>query len=111
MNSTWEERHIAAIDEVQAHISGFTPDNAKKRMESAFVLAMRSLRLFAEGHAALYGSPIGADGVLGEAWLDMWRGVRAMLNGELGRLDGGSLDRALLNMAKEFGFDDKDIGY
>jgi hypothetical protein len=55
---------------------------------------------YADAHERQYSSKIGADGVLGREWLDALRGVRGLLNGELGRFDGGTLDKAIHAMAE-----------
>lgn len=56
-------------------------------------------------HALMYDSPIGDDGVLGEAFADMGRALRTMLNGETGRFDCGTLDSLILDIAQSCGVD------
>lgn len=53
------------------------------------------------------GCELGQDGVLGEGWLDMARGYLALLNGETGRLDCGTLDGEVRHWAKKFGFEEE----
>lgn len=91
------------------------PTGFIKRHERAMTVPRsfeRSLRALIDGlmsyavdHEARYGSKLGEDGVLGEAWADALRGVRGLLNGELGDLDGGLLDGALCNLYREAGFE------
>ena len=59
---------------------------------------------YADAHRGAYESGIGADYVLGPAWAQIGAGLRALLNGELGRLDGGTLDGLLCSTltAEEF---------
>jgi hypothetical protein len=52
-------------------------------------------------------SKLGLDGVLGDGWLDMARGYLALLNGEAGRLDCGTLDGEVRHWARTFGFEDE----
>jgi hypothetical protein len=47
---------------------------------------------------------LGNDCVLGEAWAEMLRGFRDLLNGNLGRLDGGALDAAVCDLWAFAGF-------
>lgn len=47
---------------------------------------------------------LGEDTVLGPAWLQIAKGYLALLNGETGRLDCGTLDGELRDMARRFGF-------
>jgi hypothetical protein len=73
--------------------------------ESALVLGIRSLAAYAAAHEARYDSKIAEDGVLGKEWEAALRGFRGLLNGELGRLDGGFLDGAICNLYREAGFE------
>lgn len=103
MENNYIVRHVSALDEAQR--LGFDgPTNPKKIMEQAIVHACAALRHFGEGHRALYESPIGEDGVLGNYWLGMARALVGMLNGESGRLDCGTVDGSIRDMAREFGF-------
>lgn len=72
--------------------------------ELALRQLFRGLRDLAEAHERRYGGRIADDGVLGPAWLDMAKGLETHLNGELGRLDGGLLDRELRDLAYMAGF-------
>jgi hypothetical protein len=73
--------------------------------ERSIVAMLRSLALYVDDYSQRFeGSKVGADYVLGEAWADMLRGFRALLNGELGRLDGGALDAACCDLWAYAGF-------
>lgn len=61
---------------------------------------------YADAHAKRYESKIGDDGVLGPAWCDILRGVLTLLNGEMGRLDGGTVDGLIRDMLQAEGFDE-----
>jgi len=78
-------------------------------VESAIGLMRSGLLLYGSEYEDRYGadSLLGHDGVIGEAWLDMARGYLALLNGETGRLDCGSLDAELRRWAKRFGFEEE----
>ncbi len=55
------------------------------------------------------GCTLGGDSFLGAAWLQIAQGYLALLNGETGRLDCGTLDRELRDMARRFGFDEAQV--
>src|SRR5574342_418587 len=61
---------------------------------------IESLADYADTYFKRYESRIGDDGVFGEAWLDALRSVRILLNGEIGRLDGGTVDSLIVAMSK-----------
>jgi hypothetical protein len=44
---------------------------------------------YADAHQQRYDSLMGQDGVLGPAWIQWGKGLRALLDGELGQLDAG----------------------
>lgn len=69
------------------------------------VQALVGLADVAARHEARFDSPIGSDYVLGAAWETMLRGWRALLNGELGLLDGGMCDRQARALCKRAGFE------
>lgn len=54
-------------------------------------------------------SKVGGDGVLGEYWLQIARGVAGLLNGPIGRLDAGTMDAAIRDMAREEGFSAEEV--
>ena len=64
---------------------------------------------YATAHRLRYGAPIGRDGVLGDAWLDVARGFVGLLNGECGRLDCGTLDAEVRQLAKAEGFTAEEV--
>jgi len=88
----WEGRHVRAFE-----------------LSPVLVDMGKILASYADDYKNRYGSPVGDDGFLGEEWLKMWRGLRGLLNGDLGNLDGGTLDAALFAMARAAGFDDKEL--
>lgn len=75
--------------------------------ETPIVGLFRALADYADLHAARYGNRLGEDYVLGPAWLAMLSNLRELLNGELGRLDGGTLDGLAFDLAEAAGFDRK----
>ncbi len=64
-----------------------------------------ALAMYADGHQEEFRNPLGEDGVLGPAWRQAVTGVRQLLNGNLGQLDAGTLDRMLVGMLEKEGFD------
>lgn len=89
----WSQRHRAAL---LSPARGF---------ETAWVLLLKGWLEYADVHAQRYAGAIGQDGVLGPAWGRIGAALRELLNGELGRLDRGTLDGLLVETLQEQGFD------
>lgn len=96
-------RHLNAVRDSDPHEKASDPNPL--HFERGLLHMIRGLACYAGAHARQYESPIADDGVIGEAWLDALKGVRALLNGELGRLDGGALDHAIVELHKAAGFE------
>jgi len=88
----WQGRHLRAIDFPHGQ-------------ERPVVHMLRGWLEYADAHAQRYESGIGEDGVLGPAWAEIGDALRQLLNGELGRLDAGTLDSVLYETLKGEGFD------
>jgi hypothetical protein len=79
-------------------------------MQNPTAIEAPTVKLFAylagaiEPHYERYGSKLADDYILGAAWLEIAKQARVLLNGELGRLDGGTLDKALYSLAQVAGF-------
>ena len=68
----------------------------------AMILAMAT---YADVHYHRFGgSGIASDYVLGDAWYQVLDGVRKLLNGDIGALDAGSIDKLLVGMMEGEGF-------
>lgn len=82
-SSEWKARHLAAI-----------------RNPIGFELPIVSLLIgwctYAYTHAKEYETEIGADYVLGPQWRDVGLALRGLLNGQLGRLDAGTIDSIIV---------------
>lgn len=90
-DNKWGERHVKAWQQPRG-------------METPVVHLIEALEGYAQGHFKLYGSRIGDDGVLGEEWLAIAKAIRGLCNGELGRLDGGTIFDLLSTLVREAGF-------
>lgn len=90
--------HIDAMEAARKCASRLRP---QARMERAVSMLVTALGSYADAHRELYGSPVSDDGVIGEAHADAARAARALLNGETGRLDCGTLDALLVAMLPE----------
>lgn len=103
----WFQRHRQAAKGQFMPVATDAPegDEHGAQFELALLDILSGLTEYAGAHVRQYDSPIADDGVIGEAWLDALRGLRALLNGELGRLDGGTLDHAILELYKAAGFE------
>ena len=89
----WSARHRAAL---RAPRGPFEP---------AYVHLLRGWLCYADAHREQYHSGIGDDGVLGPHWARIGADLRGLLNGELGRLDGGTLDGLICRTLEAEGFD------
>jgi hypothetical protein len=56
-------------------------------------------------HQNAYESTLSEDYVLGPAWAKIGEGLLALLNGDLGRLDGGTLDSVIRTSLQAQGWD------
>lgn len=93
----WKERHRDAVQRPKA---GY---------EFALVEMLSGWLRYADAVQNRWESGIGQDGVLGSEWAAIGSGLRGLLNGELGRLDGGTVDALLVNALQEEGFDPDNI--
>jgi len=81
---------------------------APRGIECAIAALRSGLLEYGQQYGQRYeGCEIGKDGVLGQGWLDMARGYLALLNGECGRFDCGTLDSELRSWALKFGFEEE----
>ena len=83
MNTYWKDEHNKAL-------------SMPTGPEASFLYMMQWWEVYAVDHKKRFGSPIGADYVLGAEWERIGDALRGLLNGELGRLDCGLLDASLL---------------
>jgi hypothetical protein len=87
----WQDRHKEAMI-------------APIRFEKAIRDMLRGWIEYAETHAKRYESTIGEDYALGPAWADIGKAMLTLLSGDLGRLDGSTLDGIIRDNLKEQGF-------
>lgn len=72
------------------------------RMGSAILEMLSAAEDYAQWYEAVFDSKIGTDGVLGDDGMrQILRGIDALLNGPLGRFDGGTLSKAIYKAAKD----------
>lgn len=90
----WGARHVEAFQAATG-----TP--------GAIAALVRDAAEYADGYRAAFGSDIGEDGVLGEEWARILRGIIGLLNGDCGQLDCGTLDSLLRDMARSQGYDEE----
>lgn len=98
----WDTRHNSAL-----HLGNGAAISSTH--EGAIVNMLRGWENYAKAHKVRFESPIGNDYVLGPAWQEIGQGIRTLLNGELGRLDGGTLDGFVLNTMAENGIDTENL--
>lgn len=92
-----EESTQAVLAKFGGNRFGYNHANAMAEpqpgFESAIVFMLKGWAEYADAHAIRYeGDPIGTDGVLGEHWEAIGKGILGLLNGETGRLDCGTID-------------------
>ena len=92
----WQERHFTAV-------------RVPKGPEVPIVTLINGWAEYANVHRARFESGIGEDYVLGPQWAAIGAALRALLNGELGRLDGGTLDGFLNATLTAEGFDPEQL--
>lgn len=84
----WKARHLRAVQ---------SPMHPVAR-------ALASWISYADEHARRFGSQIGEDYVLGPAWARWGLALRELLNGDLGQMDGGTLDTIIHTNLTEQGY-------
>lgn len=89
----WQDRHDAALTHP---VRGF---------ERAFNSMLQGWAEYAETHQRTYESSIGDDGVIGVEWEAIGQALLGLLNGELGRLDAGTLHQFISDTLRENGLD------
>ena len=88
----WQERHLAALRRPGVR-------------EDGVVHLLQGWLSYASGYSFRFNSNIGDDRVLGEEWFAIGVALLGLLNGELGRLDAGTLDAIIRDNLIEQGFD------
>ena len=104
----WKQRHLMAMAEPLGTLQGNQVAGVHA-LERAYVLMLRGWLEYADAHRSATGSKIGDDHVLGDEWFKIGEALRGLLNGDLGRLDGGTLDTIIADNLNEQDFD-PDIG-
>jgi hypothetical protein len=95
----WCRRHAMAWELSGTHHQ----TTNSQRLEAALRDTIIGWAKMAEEHRISYGSFIGEDGVLGRAWKGIGISLLIMLNGDLGRFDGGTLDKLIREIAEASG--------
>lgn len=74
--------------------------NSPAKRERGIVALIRALATYADEFFREYETRIGTDGYAGDIFANMLRSTHHLLNHDIGRLDGGTLDALLHDMAK-----------
>ena len=96
------EQQKAGYDAVLQHHRAYNAP--RKGFESAIVSMIEGIDQYAAAHLKAYESDVANDGVLGASLAGALLAVRGLLDGELGRLDGGELWGKLEAVAKRAGW-------
>jgi len=86
----WSRRHDRAF-------------NAPNKIEKGIVYLLVGWATYADEHYEAYNSAIADDHVLGPEWEKIGEALLEMLNGDLGRLDGGTLDGKIRDILEHEG--------
>jgi hypothetical protein len=88
----WGHRHGQAWDDSLrfGHLTGHRSNTG-----SALARMIDGWARYADAHRERYEAGIMDCGVMGPAWEQIGKGLRTMLNGELGNLDAGTLDEII----------------
>ena len=87
----WSDRHLCAVQ------------RPGSLFEQALVDRLRGWLLYADAHQTIYRSNIGDEDVLRYCWVQIGEGLRGVLTGDHGRLDGGTVHRLLCQTLTEAG--------
>ncbi len=85
-----------------AHMEAF---ENPKGAERGIIALIKGWASYAGLHFHMNGEALGNDYFLGDEWAMMAKHIRQLLNGDLGRLDGGMLDRFICFALEAEGFD------
>jgi len=93
----WQARHLAAVRRPQ----GF---------EAGIVYLVNGLAAYLDAYTGYpMEDTLSDNGVFGDAWFKALKATRALLNGETGRLDAGTLDAILCDLGRLAGFEEGDL--
>ena len=93
----WELRHNSAVGK----------SSLPRHMETSMIGLLENWKHYAKEHHKKNGALIADDGYCGPAWLEIGHGIRSLFSGEIGRLDGGTLDTFYCEVLEENGFNDE----
>ena len=96
LTGDWLKRHQAALTHPRAS-------------ERGIVGLIAGWTGYAQAHRETFEDVIGHDHFLGREWYDIGKAILQLLNGDLGRLDGGSLDAGVRAAMMSQGFTEKEI--
>ncbi len=85
---------------IENHISGFT-DVSPMPQEAVFIHTLRALEFYLQWHLGNFGNHIGNDYVMVEGVRSILEGLETFLNGELGRLDAGTVSNLIWELRRE----------
>jgi hypothetical protein len=88
------------------HADAFMCPGTVERPTVNLILALAQ---YADAYALRFEDTISTDGYGAPIWLSMLKGWRDLLNFELGKLDGGTLDGMAYAVARAAGFTDAEV--
>lgn len=94
----WARRHLMAWE-----FGNASADHGPKRTEAIIRDQIIAWARYGEQHRMVYRQDIGKDGVLGIGFKAIGQAIRILLQGQTGRLDQGTLDKLVLNIAESCG--------
>ena len=100
--AAWKARHNAAILSA-IHTSGSS-------LEAALVNMLKGWYDYAALHEDRYDTKLAEDYVLGPHWFAVGTALLALLNGDTGRLDAGTVDRFVRDTMVRAGYTEEAAG-
>ena len=87
----WDKRHNNAV--------------TAPGLREAILPIIKAWARYANAHKQLNETPIGEDGYCGPYFEEIAHGINGLLSADIGRLDGGTLNRFILETLEENGCD------
>lgn len=77
--------------------------NPQHGFETAILMLLDGVEEYRFRYNLRFESHVEDDGVLGDGLAEIVKGIRTLLNGEIGRLDAGTIDGYLVNILRKCG--------
>ena len=104
------EKLVSRQAKAQFARNPFGPFHATAWQTHPIAKMIKGLAKYADNYSQRYGAlRLSADRVLGKYWLNALKGIRGLLNGDLGGLDAGFTDEAIATILEGAGFSQEQL--